>query len=45
MRKYAIIAAFIFQAAVLAFMAGEREYIARTGETIFLTRIFHEVSA
>ncbi len=36
MRKYAIIAAIIFQAAVLVFMAGEREYIVRTGETIFL---------
>ncbi len=36
MRKYAIIGAIIFQAAVLAFMAGHREYIVRTGKTIFL---------
>jgi uncharacterized membrane-anchored protein len=36
MRKLAIIAAILLQVAVLAYMAGQREYILRTGRIVFL---------
>ncbi len=36
MRKLAMIAVILLQVAVLAYMAGEREYILRTGRVVFL---------
>jgi uncharacterized membrane-anchored protein len=39
MRKWIIISVILLQAAVLAYMAGEREYILRTGRTVFLKTV------